>query len=206
MKQYKSEQSGRSMVEMMGYIAVVMAITVSVGYIISKVFGDYKYSKASLQLSDLANSITKAGSIEPNYADIVTMINAKNNDEGKKMIPSTYRVNDSGTGRKIYHAFGGLVTIGHPNGDTLKFSIKFDNLNRNQCIELAMKDWLQNKYADLYSITVNTASWYWPAYHSASGTDKVLPIKRSAVAGVNAASNDGVCSDATSNSIMWVFN
>ena len=206
MKKQKENQRGRSMIEMMGYIAVVMTLTVSIGYIISKAYGDYKYSKASLQLTDLANSITKAGAIEANYADIVTMINTKDNKEGFNMIPSTYRVKDSEGGRTIHHAFGGSVTIGHPGSDTTKFAVTFNNLSRNQCIELAMKDWLQNKYADLYSITVNTASWYWPAYHSASGTDKVLPIKRSAVAGVNAASNDGVCSDATSNSIMWVFN
>ena len=37
--------------------------------VVSKVFGDYKFSKASLQLGDLANSITKAGAIEPDYKE-----------------------------------------------------------------------------------------------------------------------------------------
>ncbi|MBQ9034707.1 MAG: hypothetical protein IJ099_01940 [Alphaproteobacteria bacterium] len=204
MRQYKNEQSGRSMIEMMGYIAVVMSITVSVGYLVSKAYGDYKFSKASLQLSDLANSITKAGAIEPNYAEIVSMVNDKDNAEGKKIIPETFRVNENGQSRQIYHAFGGSVTIGHPDGDTTKFSIKFDNLNRNQCIEMAMKDWLQNKYADLYSITVNTAQqWNWPVYSGSSGN--TLPIKRSAVAG-KTADDTGACSEATGNNIMWVFN
>ena len=204
MRQYGNEQSGRSMIEMMGYIAVVMAITVSVGYIVSKVFGDYKFSKASLQLGDLANSITKAGAIEPDYEEIVDMINQKGNAEGKKMIPTAYRVSDGSSGRKIYHAFGGPVTIGYLSSDKTKFTIKFDDLSKNQCIELAMKDWLQNKYADLYSITVNSAQWNWPVYSNASG--KTLPIKRSDVAGVNAASDDGVCKDDVNNFIVWVFN
>lgn len=198
MRATNSNQNGRSMVEMMGYIAVVMAITVSIGYIISKVFGDYKYSKASLQLSDLADSITKAGAIEANYEEIVAMVSGLT-DEGIKIIPSSYRISSS----NIYHAFGGLVTIGHPGSDTTKFAITFDNLNRNQCIELAMKDWMHNKYADLYSITVNSTQWNWPAY-GGSG-DNTLPIKRSEVAGV-AVDSDGICTDAISNSIMWVFN
>lgn len=193
-----NNQKGRSMVEMMGYIAVVIAITVSIGYIISKAFGDYKYSKASLQVSDLADAITKAGAIEPNYEEIVDMVSGLT-DEGKKIIPSSYRIN----GGNIYHAFGGLVTIEHPNDDVTKFAIIFDNLNRNQCIELAMKDWTHNKYTDLFSITVNNTQWNWPAYGAG---DKVLPIKRSEVVGVSVGNDDGICQDAVSNSIMWVFD
>lgn len=205
MKKQKENQRGRSMIEMMGYIAVVMTLTVSIGYIISKAYGDYKYSKASLQLTDLANSITKAGAIEANYADIVTMINTKDNKEGFNMIPSTYRVKDSEGGRTIHHAFGGSVTIGHPGSDTTKFAVTFNNLSRNQCIELAMKDWMHNKYIDLFSITVNGTQWNWPAYQTVNSGDYVLPIKRSEVAGTGVGS-EGVCTDLISNSIMWVFN
>ena len=216
MKQYKREQSGRSMIEMMGYIAVVMALTTSMGYLVSKVYGNYKISKASLQVSDLANVISKAGSIEANYAEIVAMVRGDNTVtinnvtkevdkvEGRKMIPSSYRVKETDSARQIYHAFGGAVTISHPNDDTSKFAITFANLNRNQCIELAMKDWMHNKYADLYSITINDSTWNWPIYGVASG-NSTLPIKRSAVAGVG-DNDEGACSDDTSNSIMWVFN
>ena len=213
----KQQQYGRSMIEMMGYIAVVMAVTVGIGHMISGAYGDYKFSKANMQITDLANSISKAGAIEENYSLIIDMINGTGEvtntqkAEGLKLIPSSFRVK----GRKIFHAFGGEVKIGIPASDDVsgtnyenKFYITFYNLNRNQCIDLAVKDWLKSKYTDLYAIVINGtsgAAWYWPAY-TAAGGDNVLPVKRSAVAGVSATQDDGQCKDNNNNSIMWVFN
>lgn len=228
----KQQQYGRSMIEMMGYIAVVMAFTVGIGHMISGAYGDYKFSKANMQITDLANSISKAGAIEENYSLIIDMINGTGEvtntqkAEGLKLIPSSFRVK----GRKIFHAFGGEVKIGIPASDDVsgtnyenKFYITFYNLNRNQCIDLAVKDWLKSKYADLYAIIINGisgAAWYWPAYttmkttvpdeESESGEKEVsvgytLPVKRSAVAGTS-VTEDGQCKDNNSNTIMWVFN
>lgn len=212
----KQGQYGRSMVEMMGYIAVVMTVTVGIGRMISSVYGDYKFSKASMQITDFANTISKAGAIEEDYTLIVDMINgtgtatSEQKAEGLKMIPSSFRVK----GRKIFHAFGGEVKVGIPAASDVsgsnyenKFYITFYNLNRNQCIDLAVKDWLQNKYADLYAIVINGtsgAAWYWPAYYSSG--DNELPVKRSAVAGTSVTEDDGQCKDNNSNTIMWVFN
>jgi hypothetical protein len=229
----KQQQYGRSMIEMMGYIAVVMAFTVGIGHMISGAYGDYKFSKANMQITDLANSISKAGAIEENYSLIIDMINGTGEvtntqkAEGLKLIPSSFRVK----GRKIFHAFGGEVKIGIPASDDVsgtnyenKFYINFYNLNRNQCIDLAVKDWLKSKYADLYAIIINGtsgAAWYWPAYttmtttvpdeESESGEKEVsvgytLPVKRSAVAGTSVTEDDGQCKDNNSNTIMWVFN
>lgn len=228
MKTIRTQQSGRSMIEVIGYIAVIMTITMSIGHIISSAFGDYKFSKATVQLTDLANSITKAGAIEENYVGIINMIKGEGDGltdfqkkEGLKMIPSSYRVR----GRRIFHAFGGEVVIGIPrtedvSGDAStfqnKFYILYYNLNRNQCIEMAMKDWMQNKYADLYAVIINGrsgAAWYWPAYTDMSrgsvvciGKECTLPVRRSMVAGTSTDEDDGQCKDNNSNTIMWVFN
>lgn len=217
-------QYGRSMIEMMGYIAVVITLTVSIGHMISSAYGDYKFSKANMQITDLANSISKAGAIEEDYSLIIDMINGKGTvsneqkKEGLKLIPSSFRVK----GRKIFHAFGGEVKVGIPAASDVsgsnyqnKFYITFYNLNREQCIDLAVKDWLQNKYADLYAVVINGtsgAAWYWPAYTTMSvgnenaDAGNVLPVKRSAVAGISATEDDGQCRDNNSNTIMWVFN
>ena len=226
MKSYKNEQCGRSMIEMMGYIAVVITLMVSIGHLITNAFNDYKTSKASLQIGEFADVISKAGAIEEDYTLIVDMINgtggasATQKAEGLKMIPSSFRVK----GRKIFHAYGGEVKVGIPATEDVsgindtyqnKFYITFYNLNRTQCIELAVKDWLSNKYSDLYAIIINGSSgagWYWPAYTSGggasgcSGNTCVLPVKRSAVAGTDATQDDGQCKDNNGNTIMWVFN
>ena len=91
----KQQQYGRSMIEMMGYIAVVMAVTMGIGHMISSAYGDYKFSKANMQITDLANAISKAGAIEENYSLIIDMINGTGGvtnaqkAEGLKIIPSS---------------------------------------------------------------------------------------------------------------------
>ena len=216
----KKYESGRSMVEMIGYMAVIITVTASIGQLVYKAFGEYKFSKASMQVTELANAITKAGAIEANYGRIVDMINgessvAADNEEGVRMIPSSFKVR----GHSIYHAFGGTVTVGTPSAGSAdtsaKFSITFHDLNYKQCVDLALKDWSKNKYVDLDSIFIfkkneetadgagATAAWYWPIYGSPYGTF-ALPVKMVDVAGTD--DTPGQCQDNDLNSIMWVFN
>ena len=205
----KKYESGRSMIEMIGYMAVVITVTASIGQLVYKAFGEYKFSKASMQATELANAITRAGAIEANYGRIVDMINGESsnigdNNEGLKMIPSSFRVR----GRAIYHAFGGLVTVGTPSAGSAdtsaKFSITFSGLNHKQCVDLALKDWSKNKYVDLDSIVINTTNvWYWPIYGGGAGGNE-LPVKLATVAG--GENDDGQCNQGNNNNIMWVFN
>ena len=194
-------QSGRSMVEMMGYMAVVLSITAGVGTLISNAYSDYKYSKASLQISELASAIVRASAVDADYDEITSKFGGVSlSDEAKKLIPKSFRV----AGAKIYHAFGGQVTIGTPTGDKTRFSIQFQRLSRKQCIELAMKEWQNNKSVDLYEIIINNNEpWHWAAYEA--GSTNVLPVKRSAVAGAHSDDDNAQCSERYNN-ITWIFN
>jgi len=210
-------ESGRSMVEMMGYMAIAIVLTASVGQLVYKAFNDYKFSKASIQLTELANVISRAGAIEPSYDNVVAMISgtserALDNQEGRKMIPSSFRVSNIAGARRIYHAFGGLVTLGSTNPeDSLnagaKFMITFAGLNKKQCVDLALKDWSKNKYSDLDSIVINDQyKWYWPIYGVSEG-DAVaglftFPVTREAVIGLE---DGGQCRDED-NTVQWFFN
>ncbi len=194
------EDAGRSMVEVIGYISVLMVITASIGKMVTNAYSDYKMSKATLQVTELAGAISKAGAIDVNYDEVVNMINgdASLSDvkkaEGLKFIPTSFRHN----GHKIYHAFGGVVEVSASNN---KFSFTFTKLERNQCIELAVKDWSKDRFADLYSIQINTHdTLYWPVYSGSS--DNALPVTRAIAAGVT---DNGLC-DQASNSITWTFN
>ena len=215
------------MIETLGYLAVVIVVAAGIGSLVSSAFSDYKLSKASLQINDLASAIIKASAADDGYDDVVTKINkcisqtkAKTTSENEKdeitakddtvdarecrIIPSTYRVSAG----KMYHAFGGEVTIGitdendYSTGTSEKLTITFAGLNKKQCVELAMKDWLSNKLVDLYAIEINEHSWYWNTYGE-DGTNP-LPIRRSVVAGTG--EDNGQCSSKKSNTIMWIFN
>lgn len=206
-------ESGRSMVEMMGYMAVAIVLTASVGQLVYKAFGDYKFSKANIQLTELANTISRAGAIEPDYDSIVAMMSGtsareSDNQEGLKMIPSSFKVRDVGGARQIFHAFGGTVTLGTApaNGTNgAKFSITFSGLDTRQCTDLAMKDWSKNKYANVDSIVINdTYHWYWPIY----GTDEesnifTFPVRRENLVGAT-AEDSGQCGQ-TVNTVQWFF-
>lgn len=207
---YKSTQAGRTMIEVMGYMAAVMAIVAGVSKIISGAYTEYKISKASLQLSDLAGAIVKASTVDANYEEVVNMIKGSSSlsnhrrSEGLKLIPTSYRVVKKNNTNNIYHAFGGEVSVSIPTESGLsdKFAITFSGLSREQCIELGMKEWINNKIVDLYAMIVNQKDyWYWPIYAS---DGSALPATRSALAGAS-VDDQGQCS-RTSNQITWIFN
>lgn len=200
-------QSGRSMIEVMGYMAAVMAVIAGVSKIITGSYNQYKLSKASIQVSDLASVIVKASTVDPNYEDTVDAIKQGTN----KLLPSSFKMDSN---KKIYHAFGGEVTLGHPPYenehhtccDLNKFYIKFENLTREQCIELGMKEWINNKIVDLYGIDINGNKWAWPIYADTTSGISALPTKRSALAGKDLNDNGQCNNPGKSNSIMWIFN
>ncbi len=201
----KDNQHGRSMIEVIGYMGAVMAIVAGVGKMVSGAYNDYKISKASQQLSDLAGAIVRASTVYNGYKETVTAIK-NGTDEGRKLIPSSFRV----VGDQIFHAFGGAVTLG-TEGD--KFYIRFDNLTREQCIEMGMKDWINNKVVDLNKFIVNGTEegkeFLWPSDITDKDEQATLPAKRSDLAGANDDDN-GVCDSKEGgkeqNNITWVFN
>lgn len=192
-------QSGRSMIEVMGYMAAVMAVIAGVSKIITGSYNQYKLSKASIQVSDLASVIVKASTVDPNYNDTVDAIK-KGTDIGRRLLPSSFKMDNN---KKIYHAFGGEATLGILND---KFTITFTGLTREQCIELGMKEWINNKIVDLYGIDINGNKWTWPIYADTTSGISALPTKRSALAGKD-LNDEGQCNKpGKSNSIMWIFN
>ena len=192
-------QSGRSMIEVMGYMAAVMAVIAGVSKIITGSYNQYKLSKASIQVSDLASVIVKASTVDPNYNDTVDAIK-NGTDTGLRLLPSSFKMDNN---KKIYHAFGGEATLGILND---KFTITFTGLTREQCIELGMKEWINNKIVDLYGIDINGNKWTWPIYADTTSGISALPTKRSALAGKD-LNDEGQCNQpGKGNFIMWIFN
>lgn len=228
MKKYNYSERGRSMIEMMGYLAVMMSVVVAIGRIVSSAFDSHRYSTATLQVTELATSIVKAGAIDVDYSEILSDINGTNT---MNLIPASFRR----AGNKIFHVFGGEVLIAaSPMKDpdcvikegeastkcfrVDQFSVTFTKLSKKQCVELAMKNWQSNQYVDLYALSINNNDWwFWSAYGNKSGSPVsiedgncddtghtcVFPVKRSALTGTT---GEGQCVEGDENSLTWVFN
>ena len=100
MMKHNYSERGRSMVEMMGYLAVMMAVVIAIGRIVTNAFDTHRYSTATLQLTELATSIVKAGAIDVDYREILQDINGEGNENGlngangenkMNLIPSSFR-------------------------------------------------------------------------------------------------------------------
>ncbi len=211
----KKTQTGRSMIEMMGYLMVSMGVIVAMGRLVSSAFDNHKYSTASYQLTELVGAIVRSSAIDVDYTEVVEKVQKGDRD----LIPRSYRVVVGNNSAKIYHAFGGTVDVSLFAQNPEKFSLKYNNLSKKQCVELALKNWSKNQYADLFAVVVNNKYyWYWKAYGNkdggsfsvADGTCEgvtcALPTSRYMLTGVNDNGTDGQCTDSRSNTVMWIFN
>ncbi|MBQ9271577.1 MAG: hypothetical protein IJ218_04875 [Alphaproteobacteria bacterium] len=227
---YRDSEKGRSMVEMMGYLMVMMSVIVAIGKIVTAAFNNHRYSTATTQLTELATSMVKAAALDVDYRFVIDDING---DNKMNIIPSSFRI----AGKKIFHVFGGEVKVGNSpfqecagvtdndgncSGEYKErvdqFQIQYTKLNKKQCVELAMKNWQKNQYTDLYAMDINGHTWFWIAYGDEKGGAVKLaestcssdaktcafPVSRARLSGTGG--NDvGQCAESN-NTITWVFN
>ena len=124
------EQSGRSMVEMLGVLAIIGVLSVGgiSGY--SKAMAKFKLTKAQDQLTMLLMNIRTAYATSPSYSGLTAA-----NAVAYNLAPS-----DMITGSTLHNAFGGSVTLATDNDD-LNFKITFGGLGKETCASLASTDW-----------------------------------------------------------------
>ena len=181
---YKNEQSGRSMVEMLGVLAIIGVLSVGgiSGY--SKAMAKYKLTKAQDQMAMILINIRTAFASAPSYAGLSTSNAILMNVIPGDMLPS-------GIGKasgSVKNAFGGGVTLGVDGGNT-QFTIKFDGLGKETCASLASSDWGSD---GLVKIDVNGTSY---AYGAAN---VVLPLPPATA--ISSCSGNGA-----TNYITWTY-
>ena len=184
---YKNEQSGRSMVEMLGVLAIIGVLSVGgiAGY--SKAMTKFKINKSMDQISMLVANIRTLFSGQRNYSGL-----SNANAISFGIIPGEM----DGGGQVITNAFAGDVTLGttgvNGNADA-GFTIKYDGLGQEACVTMATSDWGSGSSSGLISMTVSASDTGGSTY---SGTD--LPVSL-----INAA-NNCKCTTATC-SIQWNY-
>ena len=190
-----SEQSGRSMVEMLGVLAIIGVLSVGgiSGY--SKAMAKFKMSKAMDQMSMLVANIRTTYASMATYSGLGTVVARSYGLASRDMFgPDSKTAN-----RALVNAFGGNVFVDAISNNGIAatgFAIVYNGLDREACMGLATADWGS---AGLIGMTISNAD-------SASATASTEAQITTANMPVNLATASASCSAKTAvNSIVWYY-
>ena len=149
-------ENGRSMVEMLGVLAIIGVLSVGgiAGY--SKAMNKYKINKTTDQVSMLVANIRTLFSSQGNYVGL-------NNGAAVKfgVVPEDMYTAGSSGGRSLHNAFNGAVTIeASPARDGQAdeaFIIEYAGLTSEACVTVATGDWGSGQGSGLIAITAGSA-------------------------------------------------
>ena len=187
MKFNHTQESGRSMVEMLGVLAIVGVLSVGgiAGY--SQAMSKFKVTKAMDQVQTIITNMRTLYASSRTYS----ALNAQTANSVGILTTETY----TGTGSKGINPFGGDIVFGVGN-DNRTFTVQYTKMTPEACVKMATADWGADESSGLMSITVGNTSYKWV---SMGGTDtKVLPVSVA-----EAVSQCGSNSAATS--VTWEY-
>ena len=151
MTMLKTNESGRSMIEMLGVLAIIGVLSVGgiAGY--SKAMNKFKTNQVADNVSMLVANIKTLYAQQKSY-------NGLDNDSAVSMgvVPD-----ELGTdGSSLTNAFNGTVYIGAGTGTRAddSFYIIFNGLSREACITLATNNWGSNYSSGLVGMAVSGSS------------------------------------------------
>ena len=200
MKQKKySHQSGRTFVETLGYIAIMIALTVGFAAIANRTYYKYESSKVQQELVDLKKVISARYAADGNYANVKWNDLCADGLGPKSLMPKQKCTTQGGKRvcscavQKGHHAFDGPVNIA-PTSDFLLFTITFSKLPKDICSQLGIISWHNGEGSDLEHLKINNKIFRWQP----SSSEKKLPAQVS-----DAVS---ACNKEYDNTITWYFN
>ena len=148
-----TNQSGRSMIEMLGVLAIIGVLSVGgiAGY--SKAMTKYRINKTIDQITQISQNVRMlyGKQRQKNYRNLNTRILYKANLAPKEMFGSGYSMTNA-WGRPVE-----IVTLGEDGyGGNTAFGILTNTPSEEACIELATQDWGSRDTTGLNSIMVIT--------------------------------------------------
>ncbi len=157
MTMIKTNETGRSMIEMLGVLAIIGVLSVGgiAGY--SKAMNKFKTNKVADNVSMLVANIKTLYAQQNTYTGL-------NNGTAVSMgvVPDELGTVYSGDTATLTNAFNGPVFIiasdSTTSGDGKAFTIQFNNLSREACISLATNDWGSGYSSGLIALKVKGTS------------------------------------------------
>ena len=200
---YKNEQSGRSMVEMLGVLAIIGVLSIGgiSGY--SKAMAKYRVNKTLDQISMLVMNIRSLYSSSINYKGLNAQVAIQMGIIPRDMLPSGKTESDADA---IINAYQGGVFLGslHTGGSDRSFFVQYTGLTREACVAIASADWGSQAGSGLVKISVGPGATDQTASvtsftNGGEYTMDSLPVTLAQAAGD--CSNTGVIG----NAVQWEY-
>lgn len=194
---YKSEQSGRSMVEMLGVLAIIGVLSVGgiAGY--SKAMSKFKLSKVMDQVSMVVSNVRTLYSGQPNYSGLTTQVAIQMGAIGTEMLNG--KKTTSAT--EAFNAFNGKVFV-EASTDGRSFWVTFTGLGKEACVALGSSDWGSGSGSGLIGVGVdasgNAGVTKLPT-NSGTTADASLPLSLATAA-------KGCNGSGDTNVVVWNYN
>ena len=180
-----TNESGRSMIEMLGVLAIIGVLSIGgiAGY--SKAMSVHRVNKTIDQLTQIAASTRSLFAGHKKYTALTS-----NSAPNMKLIKKAHLVpDDMIVGDAMENIYGGevLVNSADKGSRTDKaFSVSYAKIPQSACIELATKEWGSGRTSGLWSISIN-------------GTEKLASDGNMTI-----GETLGLCA-AADNIIVWTF-
>ena len=183
-------EQGRSMIEMLGVLAIVGVLSVGgiAGY--SKAMNKFKTNKIGDQIQMISTNIRTLFSSQRTYTGLTNGMALRAGLIPGEMYDAASSGNTYSTNYPITNAFGGGVYIavanqtndnGGPNntGDEMAFTIAVDQIPQSACVSIATTDWGGDTGSGLAAMYIGAA---------ASGAANTLNQLSAVTAGLSAVS------------------
>ena len=171
------EQSGRSMIEMLGVLAIIGVLSVGgiAGY--SKAMNKFKTNKIADNVSMLVANIKTLYAQQNTYDGLDNLTAVDMGVVPDELVQKTYNTDGTldASKTKLMNAFNGNVDI-HVSGSTDKtdkkaFVLAFSGISREACITLATNDWGSGYSSGLIAIRASGESS--TGDNTGKGADKI---------------------------------
>ena len=135
---HKNSQSGRSMVEILGVIAIIALITISGITSMTYLNSSYKVNATILEIDDLAQNIIDTYSWNRTYDDLSIGSLCEDAEMSACTTETTEEENDAGetvtnNTTTLTNKWGGMITV---SGEDTIFYITYSGLPNNVCQQL----------------------------------------------------------------------
>lgn len=189
-----THESGRSMVEMLGVLAIVGVLSVGgiAGY--SQAMSKFKMTKAMDQVQTIITNIRTLYASQRTY----TTLTATQALSLGILTEESYNSANNGSG---LNPFGGTIEFGVGNsvGANRTFTVKYGGLTSEACVKMSTADWGADQSSGLITMEVSggtTKKFKWKNM-TISGVTGELPITITEAA--------GACGTAQNGAVLWEY-
>ena len=192
MKNMHSQETGRSMVEMLGVLAIVGVLSVGgiAGY--SQAMSKFKVTKAMDQVQTIITNIRTLYASQRTYTSLTPV-------QAQAMGILTEESIDNSKG---LNPFGGEIQfgVGDSVGSNRTFTVTYTGLTSEACVKMATADWGADQSSGLITMTVDGGTkeqFKWANMSKPESATGTLPV-----AVINAAT---ACGTTQNGSVTWEY-